>query len=74
MKIEYYKPAFFAFLAIFAIWFYVDYKKDASTKAKVLRLAGQAERFNSENWKHVVPAVKEATMELRLHLGTDVTR
>lgn len=72
MKIEYYKPAFFALLAIFAIWFYVDYKKDASTKAKVLRLAGQAERFNLENWKHVVPAVKEATMDLRLHLGIEM--
>lgn len=72
MKIEYYKPAFFALLVIFIIWFYVDYEKDASTKAKVLRLAGHAERFNSEDWRHVVPAVKEVTLELRTHLGLEL--
>lgn len=72
MEIEHYKPAFFILLIIFAGWIYADYSKDAVTKAKVLRLAGQAERFNSENWRHVVPAVKEAATELRLHLGIDV--
>lgn len=72
MQIEYYKPAFFVLLAIFIIWFYVDYGKDASTKAKVLRLAGQTERFNSENWRQVVPVVKEVAMELRLHLGLEL--
>lgn len=72
MKIEYYQPAFFILLAIFVIWFYVDYNKDIVTKAKILRLASQTERFNSENWKHVVPVVKEATMELRLYLGIEL--
>lgn len=67
-----YPIAFFLTLAVFAIWLYRDFKQDAATAAKVERLAGQISRFNSENWKKVVPGVKEASLELRLHLGIEL--
>jgi hypothetical protein len=66
-----FKPAFFVLLIIFAAREYGRYTYNATVKEKAVNLSVEVSRFNSENWKNVVPVVKEATTDLRVLLGIE---